>query len=164
MDAKVSTAPRNTFSARLRVGDKLIGIGFIEGMPPRPGRPHSTRSLGPMRSAAKGRRNPRAALIIPAAHYDFRPNPSTGTTESTPKRVVPNEPLWPGRRGLSPIQVDLMALDDGLFNEFTQVKLAITCRILISIASAVNASGSSALQEPESTSCQLHCFELQAKY
>jgi hypothetical protein len=57
-----------------------------------------------MRSAAKGRRNPRAALIIPAAHYDFRPNPSTGTTESTPKRValtLPAVPLDPGHRRLS---------------------------------------------------------------
>ena len=45
----------------------------------------STRSLGPIRSD----RQRRASFIIPAANYDFRPNPPRGITESTPKRVAP---------------------------------------------------------------------------
>src|SRR5215469_6450717 len=31
IDTSVTTMPRNTFRARLRVGDRMIGIGFIEG-------------------------------------------------------------------------------------------------------------------------------------
>jgi len=84
METSVDTMPRNTFSARLRVGDKLIGIGFIEGTPP----PWLAAidaikwiyATGP----PSGREIPEQPLLSPLPTMVSGQNPAGGITESTP--------------------------------------------------------------------------------
>ena len=77
-------------SARLRVGDRMMGIGFIEGRLRTGwlGRNRHDRRKG-CDQAAKAARNPRAAYIIFGAKSGLRSKPGRGTTESTPRRHAP---------------------------------------------------------------------------
>ena len=73
-------------SARLRVGDRMIGIGFIEGTPPRLVGSAAIDTIVGITAIRPPRRarNPRAAFIIPGAKRGFGPKQGGGTTESTP--------------------------------------------------------------------------------